>query len=293
MGIATKLEVERYTALWRRHGRLKLVAQEAKTTTLKVRKLLITAGIYTNAQHLRITKLARHGMRTREIVRVTGLGPKVVDSYRPYRQGPFAQAGWGLEKPSRLHCLPIISSNNHSDMQPWLKDRSEALIQAFLSLALHVDVNHTTLVSRMLPLASQYAPALRSLACTVLGLVPTEPLPLDYGNLTLVDMMVAYQFGRWLMEPWEGGGEVIYLAPSENVFALEQDGVDIHFQLLHDVIALGVAYDMLSELFASYRDEVVGTLLEKVRDNLMALFSYLRYPRLKTSPRVFSHALNC
>lgn len=287
MGIATKLEVERYTALWRRHGRLKLVAHEVRTTTLKVRKLLITAGVYTNAQHLRITKLARHGMRTREIVRVTGLGPKVVDSYRPYGQGPFSKAGWGLRKPPRLHSLPIISSNDRRDMQPWLKERSEALIQAFLSLALHVDVNHTDLISRMLPLASQYAPALRSLACTVLGLVPDEPLPLDYGNLTLVDMMVAYQLGHWLMEPWNGGGEVVRLAPSENLFALDQAGVDIHFQLLHDVIALGVVYDMLSGLLAGYRDEEVDTLLEKVRDNLMALFSYLRYPRLKTSPMCF------
>ena len=287
MGIATKLEVERYTALWRNHGRLKLVAREAKTTTVKVRKLLITAGIYTNAQHLRITKLVRHGMRTREIARVTGLGPKVVDSYRPYRDGPFAQAGWGLKKPEKLRSLPIISSSGRCDMQPWLKDRSETLIQAFLSLALHVDINHTDLICQMLPLASQYVPALRSLACMVLGLVPAEPVPLDYGNLTLVDMMVAYQLGRWLMEPWNGGGEVLHLAPSENVFALEQGGMDIHSQLLHDVMALGVAYDMLSELFAGCRDEVVDTLLKRVRDNLVALFSYLRSPRLKRMPRVF------
>lgn len=284
MGMESKLKVEHYTALWRNYGQLKLVARDAGTTTVKVRKLLITAGIYSNAQYLRIAKLVRHGMRTRELVKVTGLGPRVVDSYRPYRQGPYARVGWGLKMPSRLAPRPIISSLDGRDMQPWLGDMCERLIQSLLSFNLYADVTYPYRIPTLLPLASQYVPALRSLAGLVFGMETEEPLSLDYGNLTVVDVMVSYQFGRWLRDPWHEEGAITKETCGETPYALEREGEDIHPTLRRDVKALASAYAMLVDLFACFHDAVGKALLEAVKVPLAALYDYLRLPRCRKHP---------
>ncbi len=278
MGIKEKIQLERFTALWRKYGRLSPVAHEMGTSTLKVRKLLITAGIYTNAQHERIRKLVMHGMGARELAIVTRLGPKVVDSYLPYQSGPFSCACWKLGQPRKLQRIPIFSSMDHTDIQPWLQARCEALIQSFLSLDLYLDTTYVHLIHPIFPLASQYALALQSLAFNVFGLAPEGPVCLDYGNLTLVDLLVAYHFGRWLKEPWDGAPPTPKLERLSSCASLVRLGTDIRYFLFHDVSALAEASVKLSQLFKQLPDRTIESLLKIADANIQALFSYLASP---------------
>jgi len=65
-------------------GELKLTAQEFGISALKIRKLLITAGVYHSEVSDKVNMLYASGKSLEEIRRITGLGRSSVNGYLPY-----------------------------------------------------------------------------------------------------------------------------------------------------------------------------------------------------------------
>ena len=68
---------------------LNAVADEFGITSLKARKLLITAGVYSTALSRQIAELAAAGYKIEQIMKETGLGRASVHSYLPYTKIPY------------------------------------------------------------------------------------------------------------------------------------------------------------------------------------------------------------
>lgn len=71
------------------------VAEEMQTTTLRVRKLLITANMYSTETARNVQEMTRRGMTIGEIMKQTALGHASVSSYLPYKKGAYE-----LDKPT-------------------------------------------------------------------------------------------------------------------------------------------------------------------------------------------------
>lgn len=65
------------------------VAEEMQTTTLRVRKLLITANMYSTETARNVQEMTRRGMTIGEIMKQTALGHASVSSYLPYKKGAY------------------------------------------------------------------------------------------------------------------------------------------------------------------------------------------------------------
>lgn len=68
---------------------LNMVAAEFGITSLKARKLLITAGVYSTALSRQIAKLHSDGAKIEQIMKITGLSRASVHSYLPYTKIPY------------------------------------------------------------------------------------------------------------------------------------------------------------------------------------------------------------
>ena len=68
---------------------LNVVATEFGITSLKARKLLITAGVYSTALSRKIAELAAAGYKIEQIMKITGLSRASVHSYLPYTKIPY------------------------------------------------------------------------------------------------------------------------------------------------------------------------------------------------------------
>ena len=65
-------------------GELKLTAEEFDMSALKIRKLLITAGVYHNEMSDQVYELYTQGKSVAEIGQITGLGRSSINGYLPY-----------------------------------------------------------------------------------------------------------------------------------------------------------------------------------------------------------------
>lgn len=70
-------------------GELKLTAEEFDMSALKIRKLLITAGAYSNDISDEVNNLYSTGKTVAEIQRITGLGKSSVNGYLPYTKAIY------------------------------------------------------------------------------------------------------------------------------------------------------------------------------------------------------------
>lgn len=70
-------------------GELKLTAEEFDMSALKIRKLLITAGAYSNDISDEVNELYVAGKTVAEIQRITGLGRSSVNGYLPYMKAVY------------------------------------------------------------------------------------------------------------------------------------------------------------------------------------------------------------
>lgn len=66
---------------------LRSLASELNMTLLKLRKLLITAGIFTSDICMEVNQLHEQGKTIPEIMKITGLSRASVHSYLPYVRG--------------------------------------------------------------------------------------------------------------------------------------------------------------------------------------------------------------
>lgn len=70
-------------------GELKLTAEEFDMSAIKIRKLLITAGAYSNEISDEVNELYAAGKTVAEIQRITGLGKSSVNGYLPYMKAVY------------------------------------------------------------------------------------------------------------------------------------------------------------------------------------------------------------
>lgn len=70
-------------------GELKLTAEEFDMSALKIRKLLITAGVYSNEISKEVNDLYAKGKTIAEIQQITGLGKSSVNGYLPYTKAVY------------------------------------------------------------------------------------------------------------------------------------------------------------------------------------------------------------
>ena len=68
------------------HMQLNQLAEEFSMTTIKIRKLLITAGVYETATSKRVMELKEQGKSVKEIMQITGLSAASVSGYLPYQK---------------------------------------------------------------------------------------------------------------------------------------------------------------------------------------------------------------
>lgn len=68
---------------------LRMLASELNISLLKLRKLLITAGIFTSDTCTEVNKLYQAGKKISEIMELTGLSRASVHSYLPYTKGIY------------------------------------------------------------------------------------------------------------------------------------------------------------------------------------------------------------
>ena len=66
-----------------------LLAKEFKMTPSKIRKILITAGVFSNVESKQVQSLYDSGKTIQEIMEITGLGRSSVNSYLPYSKGAY------------------------------------------------------------------------------------------------------------------------------------------------------------------------------------------------------------
>ena len=68
---------------------LRMLASELNISLLKLRKLLITAGIFTSDTYTEVNELHQAGKKISEIMELTGLSRASVHSYLPYTKGIY------------------------------------------------------------------------------------------------------------------------------------------------------------------------------------------------------------
>jgi len=68
------------------HMQLNQLAEVFSMTPIKIRKLLITAGVYETATSKRIIELKEQGKSVKEITQITGLSTASVSGYLPYQK---------------------------------------------------------------------------------------------------------------------------------------------------------------------------------------------------------------
>lgn len=68
------------------HTYLNLLAEEFSMTPIKVRKLLITSGVYETPTSCAVNKLYREGKTVKEIQQIMGLSSASVNGYLPYNK---------------------------------------------------------------------------------------------------------------------------------------------------------------------------------------------------------------
>lgn len=79
-------------ALWGQTGQdysLREIAQKLDISVQKVRKILITEGLYTSPEIQRIQALIDSGMSVEEVADQLGLTRNAVSAALPYRTGPY------------------------------------------------------------------------------------------------------------------------------------------------------------------------------------------------------------
>ena len=77
------------TGIYEETGELKRTAEEIGLSPLKVRKILVTAGVYENELAEEVNRLFREGRTPLDIQKLTGLGRSSVNGYLPYTKVPY------------------------------------------------------------------------------------------------------------------------------------------------------------------------------------------------------------
>lgn len=83
---ATYLNPPENTADEKGHMYLNLLAEEFSMTPIKVRKLLISSGVYQTDISMRINELYKSGKTIKEIQKIVGLSAASVSGYLPYQK---------------------------------------------------------------------------------------------------------------------------------------------------------------------------------------------------------------
>lgn len=102
------------------HVSLRAISKKFKISTMKARKMLITAGIYSIAQSRLVQELHSQGLSQEEISERTGLSRASITSYLPYSKRVYNMK----EKSVNADRVERWRNRHQSEMQPELEDMS-------------------------------------------------------------------------------------------------------------------------------------------------------------------------
>lgn len=130
------------------HVSLSGMAEECGINSLRVRKLLITAGIYENDISREIACLWKEGKSVREIQKTVGLSLSSIHSYLPYSRADYGCSSSNQEQPvqgcqtalEKLRC----STNALKLQEQWKKVPVELDELLWEALHWHQDCSFTT-----------------------------------------------------------------------------------------------------------------------------------------------------
>lgn len=89
MGNVTGTQVESVIASYAKNNSILETAKDTGISTVKVRKILITEGLWESDTSLKIGDLLKHGMTTEEIADTLYMSVKNVQAYMPYERGVY------------------------------------------------------------------------------------------------------------------------------------------------------------------------------------------------------------
>lgn len=75
--------------IYAKTGELSKTAEEIGLSPIKVKKILITGGLYENDTAKEVLRLYEDGHSPFEIQEITGLGKSAVNGYLPYTKAPY------------------------------------------------------------------------------------------------------------------------------------------------------------------------------------------------------------
>lgn len=82
---------EQVVSAYNRLGSIKDVAAELETSTVKVRRILITLGLWSSSTSMKIGGLYEKGMSVKEIAEKLYMSEKDVQAYIPYSKGAYGK----------------------------------------------------------------------------------------------------------------------------------------------------------------------------------------------------------
>lgn len=89
MGNVTGTQVESVIASYAKNNSILETAKDTGISTVKVRKILITEGLWESDTSLKIGDLLKRGMTTEEIADTLYMSVKNVQAYMPYERGVY------------------------------------------------------------------------------------------------------------------------------------------------------------------------------------------------------------
>ncbi|MFA7371314.1 MAG: hypothetical protein WCY78_05240, partial [Sphaerochaetaceae bacterium] len=81
--------IERVVSVYKKTQSISETAKQTEISITKVRKILITAGLWTSARSEQIRELAEQGKSSTEIAEILNITAVMVRNYLPYEKGLY------------------------------------------------------------------------------------------------------------------------------------------------------------------------------------------------------------
>ena len=219
MGNVTGVQVESVIASYVNNNSILETAKETGISTVKVRKILITEGLWESDTSLKIGDLLKRGMTTEEIADTLYMSVKNVQAYMPYERGVYGgeevskdaiRADKYRNRMRKAAAMQVINSKGRELVSERMAEMQESKIIEFKKeekrdkvLKLHLELNMKYADEEKINILKKYGDVKKSISRDIL--VPSD-ITLHALNYAILRM-----FG------WQNGHLHNFSLP-ENVF---------------------------------------------------------------------------
>lgn len=214
-------------------------AKAAGTSTVKVRKVLITEGLWESETSRKVGELLGQGLTTEEIAKQLYMSVKNVQAYMPYKRGIYGDGEPSLEavrseryrnRMKRVEALQVVKNNKEREVSNTMIKPNHKKNQVTNVLKLHLELEIEGLGEEEIQTLKKYGSMKQSISRDIL-------VPADI-TLHALSYAILRMFG------WQNGHLHCFILP-ENVF---QDVTEEKFATWARLV--GVYFRYPSEDFA-------------------------------------------